>query len=1740
MDKRKRRLTTLIVLGLLLIIPFITLLGYSIWIVPEFITVKPELGIDKIMVNYYNGSSAPYDGNISLPASDELGPSSNIVYYYKASGDTEYIAVDANTSSGPINAGEYDIKIEYIIDGEIIKVYEDISFTIEKKTIDLSNLKFEDKETEYNGTKQYIEFNTNDIPAIVGYTYDYDGNCTDVGTYNITLKFTIPDKNNYNEIPDKNATLTITQKDISDVPHEFTNNKDSVFYYTSNPINEIESTFNLKQESYTLIKGTDYNVTFNEKTEIGSYSTTVTGMGNYKGTKTINYEIKKSLLFINLNKNENHYDPSSDSYYFTYSGEQPIFSECFTVTNSQGTSITPDSIVYNYKNLSDSSYTHENLPVNVEVYMIKVSVTKAGYEDTFAQDIFLEIKPKSISSAVITLSQTTYTYSGSSNTPSITSVVLEGVTLTNNDYGNIIYDNNIDATTNSSKAGVTITGQGNYNGTATVLFTINQATPTLTLPVLSNNNFIEGEKPSVTTAGYGSFNGNKISGNIADNILSQTFTTGSTATEAKNITYTFIPSDKNSNGISNFVQVTSTKSLTMYAVAFNSTTSTYYGTIEKGVEEATSGNKVVVLPNIQTTTNFYPTIKKDLEIGNGISLILSFDEDDKTTGYKIFEDGTDYVADSTTKNPAYAKINSGIKVTVLNGGILVVGAYVGANGVVGKHSVLMNDGIVYTESGSTVYAYGYIKGSGTFEAGSGSSINDILRFYDFPGARYAAGMYFKTYRLIGSKTYNNILPFQSYSMHNISCKLKVFTGAYYYARSFFNVSNVIYSKNLIMIGPGGLFNLTTEGGYVERTVENTTGTTNINGSYTTTNQETQQKEIYLFNSDLNDNSITVNMTIAAAGIDAVDISITTSKSLAMPMGMMDLIITSGHTLDLKVNSYKLLPGSKIVVEEGATLKLDTGCNLIVYNEYYDDFSSVAESGAVTKPATFSYYNQHKFLYNSDYTVKSQYKSVLEVNGEFLCSGSFGGIITTKLLYDEQGVGYSSGYVKISNDYATLNRLSSIKYLTNSVVISAAYSNADFGGVVFVDKQTSKMYLYNGISINENFSSVAAGEYNAIADANGNCGWYANSLYIGYDLNGGTGTNPSDSDTKVATGGYIIQSSDIPTVSTTREGYTFNNKWALDPDGINIVVPGTTKLYASTILYAVWEPITYNITYINKYYNEFTSGNGYDTNNNPSTYTIKDVINLLTPIKKLNGENLIFGGWFTNESCTDEFRTTSIINSTGDVTLYAYWYPANTTTFNVEFDMIIDSDVEFIPEGVEPSGEKVPVVDNIIQWAPTNIGLAFNNDTTIDGYFVGWFFDEACTVQYNGDMNTLNTYLDTSTNTLTLYGKIAKKATITIDYAGGTSTSGITAGKYYYCPSTTITLPTLTKDGYKHNGWLSTNSSVTISNNSVTITESVIATISAIYLKGYVITVKNDCGYEATVTVYINGTSTSKKVSNGSSATFDAFEGDEVKVHASASGRSSYLDNTDSSPYVVTDNKTFTITSSSGCITADSIITLANGTQKRVDELLPDDLLLVWNHETGSFDYAPAVFLIHQEEQEQMYKVINLIFSNGKEVKIVYEHGFFSIDEMKYVYINEQNVDSYIGNTFASTNDLNSVEKITLIGYYITEEITKIYSPITFKHLNCFVDGILTVTNFTNGLVNYFELDENMKYDEEKMKQDIETYGLFTYEEWAPYASYETFMAFNGAYVKVSVGKGQTTIEEIISLIKRFLVEDNFM
>ena len=74
---------------------------------------------------------------------------------------------------------------------------------------------------------------------------------------------------------------------------------------------------------------------------------------------------------------------------------------------------------------------------------------------------------------------------------------------------------------------------------------------------------------------------------------------------------------------------------------------------------------------------------------------------------------------------------------------------------------------------------------------------------------------------------------------------------------------------------------------------------------------------------------------------------------------------------------------------------------------------------------------------------------------------------------------------------------------------------------------------------------------------------------------------------------------------------------------------------------------------------------------------------------------------------------------------------------------------------------------------------------------------------------------------------------------------------------------------------------------------------------------------------------------------------------------------------------------------------------------------------------------------------------------------------------------------------------------------------------------------TDKLVNYFEYDENLAYEKEQMAADIEKYGLFTYEDFAEYLPYEVYQALPAPYLKVAIGKGLVTFEELLGLIAEY-------
>ena len=108
-----------------------------------------------------------------------------------------------------------------------------------------------------------------------------------------------------------------------------------------------------------------------------------------------------------------------------------------------------------------------------------------SYEDYYIEyyvcgitEVTLEISESNID---VTLGETEYTYDGTEKEPSVT-VTFEENTLTKGTDYTITYSNN----TNAGTATVTITGIGNYTGTITKEFTINQAENTLKVVAISD------------------------------------------------------------------------------------------------------------------------------------------------------------------------------------------------------------------------------------------------------------------------------------------------------------------------------------------------------------------------------------------------------------------------------------------------------------------------------------------------------------------------------------------------------------------------------------------------------------------------------------------------------------------------------------------------------------------------------------------------------------------------------------------------------------------------------------------------------------------------------------------------------------------------------------------------------------------------------------------------------------------------------------------------------------------------------------------------------------------------------------------------------------------------------------------------------------------------------------------------------------------------------------------------------
>lgn len=442
-----------------------------------------------------------------------------------------------------------------------------------------------------------------------------------------------------------------------------------------------------------------------------------------------------------------------------------------------------------------------------------------------------------------------------------------------------------------------------------------------------------------------------------------------------------------------------------------------------------------------------------------------------------------------------------------------------------------------------------------------------------------------------------------------------------------------------------------------------------------------------------------------------------------------------------------------------------------------------------------------------------------------------------------------------------------------------------------------------------------------------------------------------------------------------------------------------------------------------------------------------------------------------------------------------------------------------------------------------------------GYeFIGWYSNEDCT-------ESIETFVGSSYNyqSVTLYGlfkqlpegTVSYELTLDPNHNGENSVKNVILILSTKLEEFNLSEKTPTREGYKFLGWykesdgttkVDTLSADSFKDNKLTL-----------YAKWEVLKFKLtlNIGTGTTLTVTANGVN----VSSGTEVEYGA------TIVVTAKLQDKYKDLVVSSTpagLAITDGSTFTMPAepviiktsatkdSGGCIAEGTLITLADGTQKPVEDLLPTDSVLIFNHFTGKYEAGTILFDTHANRPASEYIVTNLKFSNGTTLRIVMSHGLFDLDLNRYVYLDHNNAEQFIGHKFATAEQLNGgfvAGETVLTEVVLTQEFIKIYSPMTVIHFNVVAESMLTITSFmvdgseygVQGFVNIFDYEEGtLKYDEAKMQADIEKYGLFTYEDFKDLIPEELFEASVWRYFKVAIGKGNLKWQQVLDAIEYIL------
>ncbi len=268
-------------------------------------------------------------------------------------------------------------------------------------------------------------------------------------------------------------------------------------------------------------------------------------------------------------------------------------------------------------------------------------------------------------------------------------------------------------------------------------------------------------------------------------------------------------------------------------------------------------------------------------------------------------------------------------------------------------------------------------------------------------------------------------------------------------------------------------------------------------------------------------------------------------------------------------------------------------------------------------------------------------------------------------------------------------------------------------------------------------------------------------------------------------------------------------------------------------------------------------------------------------------------------------------------------------------------------------------------------------------------------------------------------------------------------------------------------------------------------------------------YDGTVTTTLSGTGNYGTPNGVNNPTITYANGTSETLSTNTTTAGYSYNNGNLRIWHITGNITMSA-SGSGCLVKGTKVLLANGKEKNIEDVRYDDLLAVWNYDTGKITYEYPLWI---EKKQEATTFTRIYFDDMTYLDAVGGHSLYNADINLFVsYLDTNNF--YVG---------TSIGKIDNDGNFKTVKVTKIaniksnveyYYVGSTTYYNIIANNVLTVSQ-ESMISNLYGFMDNAIWPKEKEQIVKDPKNIVSYDEFKdilPYYMYTGFRAGEVGYL----------------------------